>query len=420
MSTVDGWNTTPNAYEPKTGREVKEDGTLFDVPGWREDLAKRFGTVSTANASTTLITNGSNYTGAWEDVSGYDSLTVAVKTDQNGYFEIQFSPDGVNQDSTLTRYYRTSQIEAPHRFTITRQYFRVVFYNNSGSDQTFLRLQCLFGLKGDLNAPIDSTLAQDFDSVSVRPTDFTAEVALGRRQGSTTWSKFGYNTDVDAATPEVLASFGGAFNQKLIPGETLDIVSTSANDASPSGTGVRLLVIFGVDANWDEVTEVVAMNGLSTVTTTNSFIGVNRMTIFTSGTADSNVGIITATATTSGNTMAEMPAGDGTTQQCLFYVPQSHQFLATWLYLNAVKLSGGGSNPDVTFKMFVYSAVVDSIFEVYRDNIDLSIETTKQLSPGEPFVVGEKSILWVEASTTANNTSLRGRFSGKLIRDADG
>jgi hypothetical protein len=51
--------------------------------------------VSTDNSHSTLITDGSNFTGAWEDVSQYDSVVVAVKTDQNGYFEIQFSPDGV-------------------------------------------------------------------------------------------------------------------------------------------------------------------------------------------------------------------------------------------------------------------------------------------------------------------------------------
>lgn len=251
-------------------------------------------------------------------------------------------------------------------------------------------------------------------------TDYTTEVALGNVTGATTWNKFGYNTDIDTAAAEVVASFGGVFNQKLASGETLDIVSSSSNDTNSSGTGVRQLVIFGVNSNWDEVTEVLAMNGTTTVTTSNSFLGVNRMTIFTSGTADSNVGTITATATTSGNTMAEMPADQGTTQQCIFYVPQNHQFLATWLYINAIKSSGGGGNPDVGFKMFVYSAVVDSEFEVYRDDIDLSAETTKQLTPGEPFIIGEKSILWLEADTTANNTSVRGRFSGKLVRDADG
>jgi hypothetical protein len=377
------------------------------------------GYISTSNSSSTPINAGLNFTGAVENVSDYDSLTVAVATDQDGYFEIQFSTDGVNIDSTLTRYYRTSQIEAPHRFTITRQFFRIIFYNTSASNQTFFRLQILLGVKSDLNIPVDSTMSQDFDAISVRPTGFTEEIALGLRQGSSTWNKFGYNTDVDTGSSEVVASFGGAFNQKLIPGETLDIVSDSVNDTNSAGTGVRQIVIFGVDADWNEVTEVLAMNGTTVVTTANVFIGVNRMTIFTSGSSDSNVGTVTATATTSSNVMAEMPAGEGTTQQAIFYVPAGHQFLATWLYINAIKSSGGGSDPDVNFKAYVYSDVVASMFEVYRDDIDLSIETTKQLKPSEPFIIGEKSIFWVEADSTSNNTSVRCRFSGKLFRGND-
>lgn len=378
------------------------------------------GFISTSNSSTTALADTEVFTGEWEDIGTLNSVVVAVKTDQNGTFSVQFSPDGTNVDSTLTRYYRTSQIEAPHRFTITRRYCRVVFTNNSGSAQTYFRLQTTYGEKSDLNAPTDSTLAQDFDAISVRPTDFTTEVGLGRRQGCTTWNKFGYNEDVDTAAAEVIAEFGGAFNQQLIPGETLDIVSSSTSDAA-AGTGVQNVVIFGVDENWDTVTEVVAMNGTTTVTTTNSFVGVNRMTIFTSGSSDSNVGRITATASTSGNTMASMPAGQGTTQQCIFYVPRNHQFLATWLYLQVIKSSGGGGNPEVQFRGYVYSNVVDSTFEIYRDSIDLSGNNGDriELNPGEPFIVGEKSILWFEASTTSNNTSVRGRFSGKLIRDPD-
>jgi len=381
------------------------------------------GTLSTDNSSTSAINTGSNFTGTWEDVSEYDSLIVAVKTDQDGYFEVQFSPDGTNQDSTLTRYYRTTQIEAPHRFTITRQYFRVVFYNNSGTNQTYFRLQTRYGQSAPLNAPLDSTVSQDFDATLVRPSDYTTEVAQGIRQGSATWNKFGYNSDIDTATDEVIAEFGGAFNQKLANAETLDIVSSSANDTNSSGTGVRQLVIFGVGgtsaSDRNLVTEVIALNGTTTVTTTNLFWGVNHMTIFTSGSGDSNVGVITATATTSGNTMAEMPAGQGTTQQCIFYVPENHQFLATWLYLSGLKSSGGGSTAKITFYGYVYSEVVGSQFEVFRDEIDLSVETHLNIKPAEPFVIGECSILWFEASTDTNNVGVNGRFSGKLIRDAN-
>jgi hypothetical protein len=177
-----GTETQRQFYPFTRGQELTAvENDPFDVPAWRVSQSTKLdaitsslsNTVSTDNSHSTLITDGSNFTGAWEDVSQYDSVVVAVKTDQNGYFEVQFSPDGVNQDSTLTRYYRTTQIEAPHRFTITRSYFRVVFYNNSGSDQTFFRLQTTIGAKSELNAPLDSTLAQDFDSISVRPSDLS-------------------------------------------------------------------------------------------------------------------------------------------------------------------------------------------------------------------------------------------------------
>ena len=184
------------------------------------------------------------------------------------------------------------------------------------------------------------TVPRDGNFVPVQ-SGFNELVALNRLDGFSTWNKFGYNEDVDTTTdPEVIAAFGGAFNQKLIPGETLDIVSSDAQDDS-TGTGVRQAVILGVNGDWDEVTEVVALDGTTPVTTTNTFIGVNRMTIFTSGSSDSNVGTITATATTSGNVMANMPPAQGTTQQMIFYVPRNFNFLATWLDLNAAKISGG-------------------------------------------------------------------------------
>lgn len=376
------------------------------------------GTISTVNSSTSAINNGANFTGTWEDVSEYDSLVVAVKTDQNGYYEIHFSPDGTNVDSSVTRYYRTTQIEPPHRFTVTRKYFRVVFYNNSGSNQTYFRMQTRYGQSQTLNIPSDSTMSQDFDSISVRPTDFTTEVALGRRQGFTTWNKFGYNEDIDTGANEILASWGGTF-QYFTTGETLTIVSSSVNDILTSGTGAWNIVIYGVDSNWDTATEVVSLNGTTPVITASSWIGINRISIYNSGSSDTNAGTITITATSSGYTLGQMPPSQGTSQQCIFYVARDHQFLATWMWLNALRISGGGSDPVVTFYGYVYSAISGSKYEVFRGVHDTSMSELLEVKPSEPFVIGEKSIFWIELSTTVNNTVARGRFSGKLVRDID-
>lgn len=368
----------------------------------------------------TPIANGGSYNSGWIDTDGYSAIKVAVKTDQNGYYEIQYSPDGVNIDSTLTRYYRTTQVEPPHKFENMRRYVRVIFYNNSGSNQTYFRLQTSFSNSAAiLNIPVDATMSQDYDAISTRPTDFTAEVALGRRQGWTTWNKFGYNTDVDTTTdPEIVASWGGT-SQYITAGETLSVVSTStADDGDPAGTGANSVIIYGVESNWDAITEVVTLNGTTPVVTTNSFIGVNRMAIYLAGTGKTNAGTITATASSSGYTMGQMPIGQGTSQQLIFYVPRNHQFLATWLVLNALK-EGPASAPIVTFRGWVYSATSNAEYEVYRGSEDTNATTDLILNPAEPFIIGEKSILWFTAETTQNDTTVRGRFSGKLVRDVD-
>lgn len=244
-------------------------------------------------------------------------------------------------------------------------------------------------------------------------TEFHSDVALGKVTGATTWNKFGYNEDVDVGT-ELIASWGGTF-QYLTSGETIDIVSTSTDD-DLVGAGAQQLIVYGVDENWDEQIETVEMDGTSTVTTTSQWIGINRVSIYKAdSTVKQNVGTITVTANSSGYTMAQMPAGQGTTQQCIFYVPASHTFLAEWFYFNIIKPSG--QSPRVDLLGWVYSDVATAEFEVYRDSLDTSDGNHIEVAPPLPFVISEKSILWFTSTSDKADTNVRGRFSGELIAD---
>lgn len=370
--------------------------------------------ISVVNSTSTPLTSGSVFTGTWEDVSRYDSLIVATKADQDGTFAVQFSPDGTNQDSTLTRYYRTAQIEPPHRFTITRKYARIVFTNTSGSNQTLLRLQTTYGTKGDLNTPLDSTLAQDFDATPVRPSDYNSEVALSQRQGHTLWNKFGYNTNVPNGT-EVVASWGGTF-EPMTTARTLSIVSTNAADTNGS-TGANNIVIYGIDANRKSQIVVITMTGTTPVVTTETWLGVNRISIGLSGSSKVNTGTITATATTDLTIQGQVPAGQGTSQQCIFFTQAGHQSLAKWVTMNIVRF-GGGSEPVVTLKGWVYSSISNSKYEVVRVNIDASIQNNIQLQPPLPFPIGEASCFWLEATSNRASTIVNARFSLIEIRNA--
>ena len=244
--------------------------------------------------------------------------------------------------------------------------------------------------------------------------DYKHEVALGIIEGSSLWNKFGYNVDVDTATsPEIVASFGGSFSP-VVTETTISLVSSSAADDS-GGTGCNSVVIYGLNADWEEVVELVTLDGTTPVTTTSTWVGINRLAMYICGTGQVNAGTITATAVTGGRTMAVMPLAEGVTQQCLFYVAQGHTFVMEYLLLGAGR--NASNNPYVTFKVYVYSAISNGIQEVFRKTLDTEVEVYADIEPSLPFPITEKTVIWVEVSTDQNNTEATCRFSGILVQD---
>lgn len=246
--------------------------------------------------------------------------------------------------------------------------------------------------------------------------DYYAEVAKGNRQGVSLWNKFGYNLDIDNGVEEIIASFGGTFSV-MTTADTLNLVSTSAAD-NGSGTGARTVQIIGIDENADQQTEIVTLNGLTPVTTTNQWLGINRMIVISAGSGGDATGTISATDTSgSFGTQAQIVAGANVTQQAIFHTPRNHNFLAKWLLLNGRKLSGGGV-PRITFKGYSYSRVTGLRYEVFREDIETDVENTIELNPAIPFVIGGREVLYFTASTSVNDTAANCRFSGELHDNA--
>ena len=363
------------------------------------------GVVEQSNSTTTPLGAGETFTGVGVDVSQYPSVTLAIKTDTSGTCYIEFSPDRSNWDSSLS-FSITGGVNEVHRISITRKYFRVRIVNGAAS-QSYLRAQVLIGEQTSLSMNLNNAIQQDSDAMVTRPTDYHYEVATGRRTGSTTWNKFGYNGDIDIGT-ETIWSNGGTF-VRLTSAQTLSVVSTSANDVNAS-TGAWNVIIYGISSSREAVIEVVPMNGTTPVITTNTYWGVNRIAVYNTGSSDANVGIITATGTTDGTVQGHMPAGEGTTQQAFFFTQAGHTSLMDWLFVNVNKTTGGGT-PRITIKGWVYSYVSTAKYLVFYDVIDTSVENHIELTPSQPFVVGEKSILYFEATTNVNDSTVSCRFS---------
>jgi hypothetical protein len=156
---------------------------------------------------------------------------------------------------------------------------------------------------------------------------FDLQVARSQVDGHTGIEIFGYSAAIanTAQGPmwEGQTQSGGlyAYPSAAAP---LVLVSDSATDNT-----TRSVVIDGLGAGFVPLTETIALNGTSNVTTTNSFLRINGMSMLNS----TNTGNITASI--SSTVYAKISAGIGQTQMSIYTVPAGYTFYLSYIQYDA-------------------------------------------------------------------------------------
>jgi hypothetical protein len=118
---------------------------------------------------------------------------------------------------------------------------------------------------------------------------FELQVSRGQIVGHRSVTVFGYNPDVDTTRVTVWPYTGIL----PLPAAALQmkVSSSSANDTA-NGTGARTVFVAGLDANHNEISEIVTLNGQTAVLTTQSFLHINNAYVATAGSGLSAAGDI--------------------------------------------------------------------------------------------------------------------------------
>lgn len=118
---------------------------------------------------------------------------------------------------------------------------------------------------------------------------FELQVSRGQIVGHRSVTVFGYNPDVDQTRVTVWPYTGIL----PLPAAALQmkVSSSSANDTA-NGTGARTVFVAGLDANHNEISEIVTLNGQTAVLTTQSFLHINNAYVATAGSGLSAAGDI--------------------------------------------------------------------------------------------------------------------------------
>lgn len=164
-------------------------------------------------------------------------------------------------------------------------------------------------------------------SSNAKSEDFFLHVARGQVPGHRAISRGGMNPDIDTGASESMWDFGGLYTFPSAA-SVMTISSSSAADTA-AGTGARTVLVTGLDANYNEIQEVVALNGQTGVNTVNSYLRCHGMTVLTAGSGGTAAGNIhqgtgTITAGVPANVFAYIGLGWNTSQAVAYTVPAGY------------------------------------------------------------------------------------------------
>ena len=243
---------------------------------------------------------------------------------------------------------------------------------------------------------------------AVATSPYGLQVALGNITGVANVSKFGRNLDVDTGFEEDVWSQGGSWVAPTTA-RVHDIVSSNANDTS-AGTGARTVEIFGLDSNFDEISETVTMNGTTNVATVNSYTRIFRMIVRTAGTGGQNAGDITATAQTDATVTAVITAAFNQTLMAIYTVPDSKSAYINNVFASVNRQASAGIN----LTMFVRPEN-----EVWQAKFTLGLNSVGSSAFQRNFyssnLISGRTDIRISANTSANNADVSAGFDLFII-----
>jgi Tfp pilus assembly protein PilX len=227
--------------------------------------------------------------------------------------------------------------------------------------------------------------------------EFKLDVARGKARGASVRNIFGYNTD---GTSTLRAVWDKAADYAY-PSSAVTMTVTNDDAADDGGT----ILIKGLDANYEEVSEVVTTNNATPPTTTQTFLRINDVIYSNTG---ANAGIIDVS--NGGVDYARIRAGDGRNQASIYTVPAGCEF---YLYrIDAFSSDSTAAKPFI-FRNYTRTSA-GAEYNTARTTALGNMSIQRRL----PFKYSEKTDIQLQMATRSGTHELAVFGEGILIKEA--
>jgi hypothetical protein len=252
-------------------------------------------------------------------------------------------------------------------------------------------------------------------------TDYDLQVARGLITGVSCINKFGSApSGIQTTLTDIWDLANATPTQQIWVAPTIArvhaIVSSSTDDA-PAGVGALTVQVYGLKT-WAlaETSEVVVLNGTTSVNTVNSYVIIHRMKVTSCGATAVNVGTIKATAATDTTVTAVILPLNGQTEMAIYGVPSIQSLYLTRWGVSIAKVSEVAVSATFELRVNENPGVFKNMF--LRKN-DIGLNSTGTSSVERQFhtliKVAGPAIVKVQAYGSAADIDGTSGFDGYLV-----
>lgn len=227
--------------------------------------------------------------------------------------------------------------------------------------------------------------------------DFDLQVARGQIQGHSTVNIYGYQPSVATAFIPVWENA----TDYVYP-----VAATKMNLAGSVGD-TATITINGLDANYVAISENLALDGATPVTTAKSYLRINSMNVAI-GSATNPSGAVTLKNLTNTTIYAQINAGVGRTQAAIYTVPAGYTFYLSRIDVNT---SLNGSN----FATYQNKTISPAGVVTLTQQAPFAINYHTQRVMPRPFV--EKTDIQLQCKVNSTTGAISISQEGYLIKN---
>lgn len=224
---------------------------------------------------------------------------------------------------------------------------------------------------------------------------------------------YGINADIGTSSETVWAE-GGIYTYPSAA--TVMKVSSSSADDAAAGTGARTVLISGLDADYNEISETVTLDGQDEVETTNEFLRINEAFVLTAGSGKGNAGNIyigTGTVTTGkpATVFGILPTSAGRLEQAVYTVPANHSAYIHKFVFSSFNATAGAA----TFGQ-LWTLTPAGVY-VLATTVRIAGTETYECSAHNPFKVPEKTDIEYRSSASSGSANVSAQIQMTVLNE---